>query len=86
VLVWWLLRNKLPTRDNLVRRHIIAHDSQFCVTGYEGAETVYHLFFSCQFFASLWCLIRDWCFDVMTHGLFYVLFGTPCVDQDLLLV
>jgi hypothetical protein len=43
-----------------MRRHIIAHDSQFCVTGCGGVETSLHLFFSCPFFASLWCLIRDW--------------------------
>ncbi|MCI35872.1 70 kDa peptidyl-prolyl isomerase, partial [Trifolium medium] len=33
VLAWRLLRNKLPTKDNLVRRNIIAHDSHMCVSG-----------------------------------------------------
>jgi hypothetical protein len=34
VLAWRLLRNRLPTKDNLVRRHIVTHDSRFCVTGF----------------------------------------------------
>jgi hypothetical protein len=26
----------------------------------EGVETAHHLFLSCSFFASLWCLVRNW--------------------------
>jgi hypothetical protein len=58
VLAWRLLRNRLPTRDNLVRRHIIALDSQFCVTGCSGIETTQHLFLSCPVFAPLWTRFR----------------------------
>jgi hypothetical protein len=58
VLAWRLLRNRLPTRDNLVRRHIITPDSQLCVTGCGGVETTHHLFLSCSVFTSLWHLIR----------------------------
>ncbi|WJX36765.1 hypothetical protein P8452_24608 [Trifolium repens] len=55
-----LLRNRLPTRDNLVRHHIITPDFHFCVTGCGGVETVHHLFLSCPVFSSLWSLIRSW--------------------------
>jgi hypothetical protein len=60
VLAWRLLRNRLPTWDNLVRRHIITPDSQLCVTGCGGVETTHHMFLSCPIFASLWHLIRGW--------------------------
>ncbi|MCI14847.1 70 kDa peptidyl-prolyl isomerase [Trifolium medium] len=43
VLAWRLLRNKLLAKDNLVRRNIIAHDSQMCVSGCGGLETTRHL-------------------------------------------
>jgi hypothetical protein len=69
VLAWRLLRNRLPTRDNLVRRHIITPDSQLCVTGCGGVETVHHLFLSCLVFASLWHLIRGWV-DTSTTDLY----------------
>jgi hypothetical protein len=60
VLAWRLLYNRLPTRDNLVRRHIIAYDAQLCVIGCGGVKTAHHLFMSCPVLASLWCLVRNW--------------------------
>jgi hypothetical protein len=60
VLAWWLLRNRLPTQDHFVRRHIIAPDSQLCATGCGGEETVHHMFLSCPTVAPLWHLIRGW--------------------------
>ncbi|MCH85634.1 HcrVf2 protein-like protein [Trifolium medium] len=33
ILAWRLLRNRLPTKDNLVARNIISHDARFCVNG-----------------------------------------------------
>jgi hypothetical protein len=60
VLAWRVLRNRLPTRDNLVRRHIIEPNAHFCVTGCGGEETAQHLFLSCPVFAPLWGLLRSW--------------------------
>jgi hypothetical protein len=60
VMAWRLLRNRLPTKDNLVRRHIIPPDASMCVTGCGGVETVHHLFLSCPGFAPLWSLVRFW--------------------------
>ncbi|MCH90956.1 kinesin-like protein [Trifolium medium] len=60
VVVWRLLRNRLPTKDNLVRRHVITSDSHFSVTGCGGLENAHHLFLSCPVFAPLWSLIRSW--------------------------
>jgi hypothetical protein len=59
VMVWWLLRNRLPTKDNLVRRHIIPLDGSLCVTGCESVETTHHLFLSCPGFAPFWSLVRS---------------------------
>ncbi|KAK2440989.1 hypothetical protein QL285_012338 [Trifolium repens] len=60
VLAWRLLRNRVPTKDNLVRRNIIPHDSQLCVNGCGGLETAQHLFLSCHVFAPMWGLVRSW--------------------------
>jgi hypothetical protein len=60
VMTWRLLRNRLPTKYNLVRRHIISSDASLCVTGCGGVETAHHLFLSCPVFASLWSLVRSW--------------------------
>jgi hypothetical protein len=55
-----LLRNKLPIKDNLVRRHMITYDSHFCVTDCGGVQTAQHIFLSCPVLAPLWSLIRTW--------------------------
>jgi hypothetical protein len=60
MLAWRLLRNRLLTKDNLVRRHITHHDAGLCVTGCGGVETAYHLFLFCPVFAPLWSLVRSW--------------------------
>jgi hypothetical protein len=57
VMAWRLLRNRLPTKDNLVRRHIIPPDAGMCVTGCGGVETTHHLFLSCPVFSPLWSLV-----------------------------
>jgi len=46
ILAWRLLRNRLPTKDNLVTRDIISQDSQMCMTGCGGLEMAHHLFIS----------------------------------------
>ncbi|GAU42663.1 hypothetical protein TSUD_398690 [Trifolium subterraneum] len=47
VVAWRLLRNKLPTNDNLVRCHIIPPGAHLCVAGCGATETAQHLFLSC---------------------------------------
>ena len=59
-LAWRLFCNTLPTKDNLVTRNIISHDSQFCVTGCGRLETTHHLFLSFPAFAPLWRMVRSW--------------------------
>jgi len=52
ILVWWLLRNRLPTKDNLLLHGILLHTNQHCVAGCADNETAQHLLLSCPFFCS----------------------------------
>jgi len=50
VLAWRLLRNRLPTKDNLLARGVLSHINHHCVAvGCSDFETVQHLFISCPF-------------------------------------
>jgi hypothetical protein len=42
--VWRLLRDRLPTKANLVVRGILSPELHFYVTGCGGIETTHHLF------------------------------------------
>jgi len=57
MFVWRLLRNRLPTKDNLLRRRVITHDDTICAGGCGCPESSGHLFFHCDFFGSLWQLV-----------------------------
>jgi len=54
LFVWRLLRNRLPTKDNLVRRHVLNHTDTTCISGCGELETATHLFLYCDIFGSLW--------------------------------
>jgi len=60
VFVWRLLRNRLPTKDNLLRRRVLHHDDILCVGGCGCPETTVHLFFQCDLFSSLWHPVFQW--------------------------
>jgi len=51
---WRLLRNRLPTTDNLIKRHILHPNAQLCVGGCSMIKDAKHLFLSCDFFGKLW--------------------------------
>ena len=71
ILAWRLLRNRLPTKDNLVVHDIISHDAQLCVNGCGKAETAQHLFITYNKFQDLWYLVRD-CIGVFTSEPFCI--------------
>ncbi|PNX56356.1 receptor-like kinase, partial [Trifolium pratense] len=60
VLAWRLLRDRLPTKTNLVIRGILSSAAHFCVSGCGEAESAQHLFISCSTFGSLWTLVCTW--------------------------
>ncbi|CAJ2667239.1 unnamed protein product [Trifolium pratense] len=60
IFAWRLLRDRLPTKTNLVIRGIISSSAQECIAGCGEAESAHHLFISCSFFGSLWALVCTW--------------------------
>ena len=74
ILAWRLLRNRLPTKSNLVARGILLQEAQMCVACCGEVETAHRLFVSCTVFCELWHLVREWIgvsgvdpFDIATH-------------------
>ena len=60
LFAWCLLHNRLPTTDNLIRRHILHHNAQLCVGSCGIMEDINHLFLSCDFFGKIWVGISNW--------------------------
>ena len=53
LFAWRLFRDRLPTKDNLIRRRIIGHGDSLCVGGCGLMGTSPHLFLHCQFFCEV---------------------------------
>ncbi|GAU19084.1 hypothetical protein TSUD_79060 [Trifolium subterraneum] len=60
ILAWRLLRDRLPTKANLVTRGILSPEAHFCVSGCEAVESAQHLFLSCSTFGPLWSIVSSW--------------------------
>jgi hypothetical protein len=60
IFVWHLLRDRLPTKANLVSRDILSPEARHCVSGCGEVESAQHLFLSCGTFGSFWPLVRSW--------------------------
>lgn len=60
IFAWRLLRNRLPTKDNLPRRHVLQNDDIGCVGGCGSEESAGHLFFGCTTFGSVWYHLFHW--------------------------
>jgi hypothetical protein len=60
LFVWRLLRDRLPTKDNLYRRQVIDIDARSCVAGCGEVETSSHLLLHCSMFGSVWYHILRW--------------------------
>jgi len=60
IFAWRLLRDRLPTRQNLANRGIISMELRLCIAGCGQVEDLNHLFLSCPFSEALWPLVRDW--------------------------
>jgi len=67
VFAWRLFRDRLPTKDNLLRRGVITHDSRMCVAGCDFVESSSHLFLHCNIFGSVWHLIYSWIWILVTN-------------------
>jgi len=60
MFVWRLLHNRLPTKDNLIRKRVIHHEDTACVGGCGGQEMAAHLLLGYTVFGNLWHLIFQW--------------------------
>ena len=60
LMVWRLLRNRLPTGDNLSRRGVLHSDASICAAGCDVAETALHLFIKCDFSSRFWTEVWFW--------------------------
>jgi len=60
IFAWRLLRDRLPTKENLANRGIISMQARSCLVGYGQVEDLYHLFLSCPLSGALWSLVRAW--------------------------
>ncbi|KAK2377195.1 hypothetical protein QL285_077902 [Trifolium repens] len=60
IFVWRLLRDRLPSKANLVTRGILSTAAQLCVSGCGDAKSAHHLFISCGTFGFLWALVCSW--------------------------
>ncbi|XP_039687072.1 uncharacterized protein [Medicago truncatula] len=73
VFAWRLIRDRLPTRTNLIARRVLSPDMSSRVADCGHPESARHLFLLCDTFGSLWHLVRDWigCFGVDTDNISY---------------
>jgi len=71
VFAWRLIRDRLPTKTNLIARRMLAADMSLCVAGCGHPETEQDLFLLCNTFGSLWHMVRDWigCYGVDTDNI-----------------
>lgn len=69
LFVWRLLRNRLPTRENMLWRRVLQVHGSECVYGCGVHETVNHLFIGCDIFSSLWTHVLHWlCISSVLSG------------------
>ncbi|XP_057803596.1 uncharacterized protein LOC131018928 [Salvia miltiorrhiza] len=61
VTTWRVLRNRLPTCDNLIRRNIqVGEVEKSCVACFFPQESAIHLFLDCPKSAMIWDQILNW--------------------------
>lgn len=61
IFTWRLLRDRLPTKNNLSHRGILTNnDSCLCVGRCGSVETLNHLFLHCSVFGAVWYHIYCW--------------------------
>ncbi|GAU37843.1 hypothetical protein TSUD_57030 [Trifolium subterraneum] len=60
IFAWRLLRDRLPTKANLVTRDILSSEAHQCMSGCGTVESAQHLFLFCDTFGSLWLHVSSW--------------------------
>jgi len=57
LFAWRLLQDRIPTKSNLVRRHILQANDNLCVGGCGIIATADHLLIGCDLFGNVWFLV-----------------------------
>ncbi|XP_057808801.1 uncharacterized protein LOC131023272 [Salvia miltiorrhiza] len=57
---WKVIKGRLPTIDNLIRRQVAIQGPNLCVICNEWEESVEHLFFSCAKIEEVWKEVILW--------------------------
>lgn len=72
-IVWRLLKERMPSKDNLSRRGSLhQQDDLTCKLCGEDDETQSHLFFECSFATGIWNLCNKWFkVDMVPHNVPY---------------
>ncbi|KAL4286877.1 hypothetical protein AHAS_Ahas19G0130100 [Arachis hypogaea] len=61
LLMWFVILERLNTRDRLCKFKIVPEAESCCVLCKDRLETVHHLFFSCDHIWKLWgSILEDW--------------------------
>lgn len=60
VFSWCLLRNRIPTKTNLLRQRVLHQDNIMCMGCCGCSETAVRLFLDCTTFGSTWYLLWRW--------------------------
>ena len=58
ILSWRLIRDRLPTKINLLNRGIISTADTYCSAGCGQLESVQHFFIHCETFRIIWQQVR----------------------------
>jgi len=70
IFAWRLLRDRIPTKSNLLARGVINSQACLCVAGCGIVEDACHLFLGCSCFGSIWPLLWSWIgFDGVDHNI-----------------
>lgn len=58
--MWRLLQNRIPSRDNLIKRGVLNESQKFCPFDCGKEENVSHLFFECKLASEIWQKVINW--------------------------
>src|SRR4051812_49603861 len=60
IFIWRLFGIRLPTKDNLMRRNILAEENQTCSNGCMEPEDRDHICVRCPHFSNVWPILARW--------------------------
>ncbi|XP_058761871.1 uncharacterized protein LOC131635274 [Vicia villosa] len=60
VLIWRIWQNKIPSRENLVKRGILPQSQVLCPYGCSCEENIAHIFFECPAAIVVWNEVYRW--------------------------